>query len=78
MLFPDKTILSTFLYFLDPDEVHRSLCINDFFTSFVNVYPSHILSMSKGISYLLKFHGGYSRKPTPSYVDVDGASVIEN
>jgi len=33
-------IVLTFMDFLDPNKVNRSSTIGDFFTSFVNVYPS--------------------------------------
>jgi hypothetical protein len=66
-------IVLTFLDFPDPDKAHRSSAIGDFFTSFVNVYPSRpFLSMPKGIDYLLKLCANNLRKPTPPSVDVDG------
>jgi hypothetical protein len=72
MFVANKIIVLTFLYFPDPDKAHRSLTIGDFFTSFVNVYPFCILSMLKGINYLLKLHVNNLRKPTPPFVDADG------
>jgi hypothetical protein len=65
-------IVLTFLDFPDPDKAHRSSAISDFFTSFVNVYPSRILSMPKGIDYLLKLRVNNLRKPNPPSVDADG------
>jgi hypothetical protein len=71
-------IVLTFLDFPDPDQAHRSSAIDDFFTAFVNVYPSHIFVMSMGIGYLLKLHENKSCKPTPPSIDVDGVSMLDD
>jgi hypothetical protein len=63
-----KMIVVTFLDFPDPDKAHRASTIDDFFTSFVNVYPSHIFPMPKGIDYLLKLYANNLRKPKPPSV----------
>jgi hypothetical protein len=62
----------TFLDFLDPDEMHQSSAISDFFTDYVNVYPSRILSMPKGIIYLLKLRVNNLRQPNPPFSEADG------
>jgi hypothetical protein len=40
MFVAEKMIVLTFLDFPNPDKSHRSSAIDDFFISFVNVYPS--------------------------------------
>jgi hypothetical protein len=72
MFFADRMIVSTFLYFPDPNKVHRSSAIGDFFTSFVNVYPSRILPMPKGIDYFLKIRANKLCKPTSLSAYVKG------
>jgi hypothetical protein len=67
-----KIIVVTFLYFFDPDKAHRSSTIDNFFESFINVYPSRILLMPKGINYLLKLHVNNLCKKTPPLADVNG------
>jgi hypothetical protein len=72
MFVTDKMIVLTFLEFPDPDKAHRSLTINVFFVSFVNVYPSRIFPMLKGIEYLLKLHANNLCKPTPPFSEANG------
>jgi hypothetical protein len=72
MFVTDKMIVLTFLEFPDPDKAHRSLTINDFFVSFVNVYPSRIFWMLKGIEYLLKLHANNLCKPTQPFSEANG------
>jgi hypothetical protein len=71
-----KTIVLTFLDFPNPDKVHWSSTIDNFFMSFVNFYPFHILLVSKGIDYLLKLHANNLCKPTPPSADVDGDLIV--
>jgi hypothetical protein len=47
-----KMFVMILLGFLDPDKVFQASAIEDLFLSFINVYPPHILTMSKGINYL--------------------------
>jgi hypothetical protein len=62
----------TFLYFPNPNKVHRSSTIDVFFMYFVNVYPSRILPMPRGIDYLLKLRANNLRKPTPPSANANG------
>jgi hypothetical protein len=78
MFVAEKMIVLTFLDFPDLDKAHRSSAIGDFFTSFVNVYPSRILSMPKGINYLLKLRANNLCKPTPPSADADGDRVLDD
>jgi hypothetical protein len=78
IFFANKMIVVTFLDFPDPDNVHQSSAIGNFFASFINVYPSHIfLPMSKGIGYLLKLCANNLRKPTPPSTDDNGDRHLE-
>jgi hypothetical protein len=78
MLVVDKMIFLTFLDFPDPDKAHRSFSIYDFFTPFVNVYPSHLFMMLKGIGYLLKLCANNLHKPTPPSANADQGSMIND
>jgi hypothetical protein len=51
----DKFIVLTFLDFPNPEKAHQPSIIIDLFTSFVNVYSSHVFPMPKGIGYLRNF-----------------------
>jgi hypothetical protein len=66
-----KMIVVTFLDFPDPDKAHRALAINDFFTSFANVYPSRIFPIPKGIDHLLNFCANNLHKPKLASIDAD-------
>jgi hypothetical protein len=72
MFVAEKIIVVTFLDFFDPDKAHWSLNIGNFFASFINVYPSCILPMPKGINYLLKLCVNKLRRPSPPSTDGNG------
>jgi hypothetical protein len=65
-----KMIVVTFLDFLDPDKARWASTIDNFFTSFVNIYLSCISTMLKGIDCLSKLCVNYLHKPKPPSTDV--------
>jgi hypothetical protein len=76
MFVAEKMIVLTFLYFPNLDKVHQLLVINDFFTSFVNVYPYLIFPVPKRIDYLLKLCANNLRKLTPPSANIDGDKLL--
>jgi hypothetical protein len=62
-------IFVTFLGFPDTDKAHWASTIGDFFTSFVNVRLSRILSIPKEIDYISNLYANNLRKPKHHFVD---------